>query len=142
MSYHERMQAQEELLAAAHRVMSGRITDRLPGANDDAEAEYAEDGLVHSAQKLARAKIAERLGKLAGGDAKPALSERILRYAALATSQTPDIGDSRIKDAAAEAAVMELALLEIARGIDAGDLNLEEVLEMAAEALPDRAGRA
>lgn len=136
-------QAREELLAAAHRVMGGRIDDRPQGPNDDAEAEYAEDGLIAAAGALARAKLAERLEKSAG-EHKSALEHRILRTAEqIADDATAGTGgDHRLKQAGAEAAVMELALVEIVAGVEAGTLLADAASEMAAQALPEGAGKA
>lgn len=49
----KQMQAQEELLAVAHSVIGERINDRLPGANDDAQAEYNEERLIVTAREFA-----------------------------------------------------------------------------------------
>lgn len=48
-------QTQEEVLAAAHQMMSGRIDNRPPGANDDADADYAEDQLLAACRSHAAA---------------------------------------------------------------------------------------
>lgn len=132
MSY-ELGAAREKVLAAAHRVMGGRIDDLPPGPHDDAEAEYAEDGLIAAAQELARAKLADRLKRLAGGDAESDLEKRILRDAAAGDEPVPH----GLRQAAAEVAVMELALLEIAKG----SVSLNEIREIASDALPERAGK-
>jgi len=77
------MQAREEVLAAAHRLFSGRIDDRGPGPNDDAEAEYSEDMLLAAAGKLVRAKL---IDGLAEGEEPISREEELLRRLANAYS--------------------------------------------------------
>jgi hypothetical protein len=137
-------QAQEELLAAALRVISGRIDDRPQGPNDDAEAEYAEDCLLLAAQNLARAKLAERLERAADQEGpKPSLERRILlRAEQIADDATAGAGgDHPIKVMAGEAAVMELALVELAEKLDGVTLDPAEGREIALCALPEGAGK-
>lgn len=55
------MQAREDLLAAAHRLLSCRIDHGLPGPHDDAEAEYSEEGLLAAAVALVTADLIDRL---------------------------------------------------------------------------------
>lgn len=85
------IQAREEILAAAHRLMSGRIDDRGPGPHDDAEAEYSEEMLLAAASKLVRAHFSDSLSK----DEEPiSREEELLRRlaAAFATKATFDRG--------------------------------------------------
>ena len=49
------IQAQESLLAIAHSIVGERINERLPGANDDAQAEYNEERLIAAAREFADA---------------------------------------------------------------------------------------
>ena len=77
------MQAREEVLAAAHRLFSGRIDDRPQGPNDDAEAEYSEDMLLEAAGKLVRAKL---IDGLAEGEEPISREEELLRRLANAYS--------------------------------------------------------
>jgi hypothetical protein len=73
---HVEMQAREEVLAAAHRLLSGRIDDRGPGPHDDAESEYSEDMLLAAAGKLVRAKL---IDGLAEGEEPISREEELLR---------------------------------------------------------------
>jgi Family of unknown function (DUF6085) len=84
---HVEMQAREEVLMAAHRLLSGRIDDRGPGPHDDAEAEYSEDMLLAAAGKLVRAKL---IDGLADGEQPISREEELLRRlaAAFATRAT------------------------------------------------------
>jgi hypothetical protein len=130
------METRERLLAAAHRVIAGRIDDSLPGPHDDAEAEYADEGLADAAAAHARARLRRRLEK---GVPTSALEARIRKQTEqLFDDATSAVAPGWVRQSAAEVAVMELCLIEI---VGDGDLSLDEVREMAADALPEGAAR-
>ncbi len=134
------IETREKVLAAAHRLIGGRIDDSLPGPNDDAEAEYAEDGLDDAAATHARAVLQKRLEK---GVPRSAI-ESNLRKAG--ESMLDDAGAEvglplAFRQLASEAAVMELALVEIVRERDGETIDLDEARGIAADALPEGAAR-
>jgi hypothetical protein len=134
----------EEVLAAAHRVVGNRITVGLPGPHDDAEAEYAEDQLDDAAARHARTVLQTRLEK---GVPRSAIEANLRKECEkLLDDAGSDAGLPRaIRQLASEAAVMELALVEIVRKRPGDvldlDLDLDEARGIAADALPEGAAR-
>lgn len=139
----ELIQAREDLLRAAHRVMAGRIDDTDPNMYDDAEMEYSDEMLEAAAAKLARAKIKHRLEEGGGVSAPSSVVEAKLTK--IAERSSDDAGawmgpSAALKGVLPEVAVMELALLEIAHNTE--EVDREEAGQIAFDALPEGAGRA
>lgn len=130
----------ERVLSTAHRVIATRIEPDPPGPHDDAEAEYSEDQLDDAAATHARAVLQKRLEK---GVPRSAI-ESNLRKAG--ESMLDDAGAEvglplAFRQLASEAAVMELALIEIVRERDGETVGLDEARGIAADALPEGAAR-
>lgn len=133
-------EARERLLSAALRVLDGRIDNSPPGPHDDAEAEYAEEELNKAAAELTRGHMQERLGKQADPDGpSSALETRLVTF----FEQHFDDANAHaglppeMRNAVAEIAVMELALIEITK---LQGQQGSEAVEIALEALPEGAG--